>query len=134
MTLRLIEREVWTILAVADHRGHCRVRKAMDRLEVDRPAEFARLAALLDTIAAGGPPRNEAKSRRLAQGVYELKTRGGVRVIYVIDEDRVIICTDMITKPKRTELRNVIRRAEVTRAAYFQAKRRHGVWIVTEDP
>lgn len=134
MTLRQMARDVWTVMAPVDHRGRCRVRESMARLEADRPGELARLVALLDRVAAEGPPRNEARSRRVAPGIYEFKTRGAIRVPYFMDKGHIIICTDVVAKPKRTELREVVLRAQRTREAYLRAKRLGSLEITEEDP
>ena len=133
MFLRVVERGVWTVFAVSDQRGHCPLQEFIDRLRIVNQAEFRRAIALLGMTAANGPPRNEAKSRRLAKGIYELKTRGGIRIPYFVDEGRVIICTEAIMKPKGTELRKIIRRSELMRESYFRAKSAGALEIIRKD-
>lgn len=51
------------------------------RLRRDDPPEFARLMRSFDLVAESGPPHDTSRFRRLARDVYELKTRGGTRVL-----------------------------------------------------
>ena len=86
-------------------------------------------------IALGGrerTPRNDEKSRPLADKIFEFKTRGGIRIPYFYDKDRLVICIEAMRKPKKTELHAVIARALAARERYFEAKRRGAVEMIQE--
>lgn len=133
MRLRQVEAGVWSILAICDERGACQVQELVHRLETDSPTDFDQITAQLRRTAVSGPPQNDRKSRPLASKLFEIKTRRGVRIPYFYDEDRVIICTEAMRKPKKAELRAVIKRAQAQRTHYFEAKRRQAIVIIQED-
>ena len=131
--LRRVEVGQWTVLAMCDDRGDCRVLELVDGLLVDSKRDYDQVVALLKRTAAHGPPRSERLSRKLTDDIYELKTRGGIRIPYFYDEGRMIICTEALRKPKKTELRSVITRAQAERQRYLEAKRRGGIEVIWED-
>ena len=104
----------------------------LDRLEQQSRREWAHATALLERTASHGPSPNTQKSRPLSGTVFELKTRLGVRIPYFYDEGRVIICTEMLLKPKKIELSRVVARAKRDRERYFAAKRLQSITITQE--
>jgi len=133
MRLRYVQHGVWTILTVCNDRGGCPVQEFIDRLETDSQSDYDQVMAQLRWAAVNGPPRNDEKSRPLADKIFEFKTRGGIRIPYFYDKDRLVICTEAMRKPKKTELRAVITRALATRERYFEAKRRGAVEMIQEE-
>ena len=133
MKLQYVQRGIWTILAICDDRGGCLVQEFIDRLETDSQSDYDQVMAQLRWTAVNGPPRNDEKSRPLADKIFEFKTRGGIRIPYFYDKDRLVICTEAMRKPKKTELRAVIARALATRERYFEAKRRGAVEMIQEE-
>lgn len=133
MKLRLVQRDIWTVLAICDDRGGCLVQEFIDRLETTSRSDYDQVMAQLRWAAANGPPRNYKKSRPLADRIFELKTRGGIRIPYFYDQDRLVICTEALRKPKKTEMRAVITRALAAREGYFEAKRRGAVDVIQEE-
>jgi len=134
MKLRYVQRGIWTVLAICDDRGGCLVQEFIDHLETTSRSDFDQVMAQLRWTAVNGPPRNDKKSRPLADKIFELKTRGGIRIPYFYDQDRLVICTEALRKPKKTELRAVITRAPAARERYFEAKRRGAVEMIQEEP
>ena len=104
-----------------------------NRLRRDEPQEFSRLIRAFDQLAACGPPRNVTRSRPLAHGIFGLKTRGGVRVLYFFDEGRVIVCSEAMAKPKQRGLALAIERAARTRWRYVNDKRRGSLTTVEDE-
>jgi len=133
MKLRCVQRGIWTVLAICDDRGGCLVQELIDHLETDSRSDYDQVMAQLRWAAANGPPRNYKKSRPLADRIFELKTRGGIRIPYFYDQDRLVICTEALRKPKKTEMRAVIMRALAAREGYFEAKRRGAVDVIQEE-
>lgn len=132
MDLRPVIRGDWTILAVCTNEERCDVLDFVERLERDDPGESARLMRAFARMAACGPPRNVRRSRALAHDIYELKTPGGVLVLYFFDEGRVVVCSEAMTKPKQRRLGAAVERAAHTRWRYLNDKRR-GALQITED-
>ena len=112
MRLTVITSSTWIVAAVVDDRGRCSVREALDAVAVTDRAAHAQLLALLGRISLAGPPRDERRSRHLGEGIFELKTPRGFRVI---------VCNELCRKPKPRELRGIVRRAQHLRAAYLAA-------------
>ena len=133
MKLRYIQRGIWSILAICDDRGGCLVQEFIDRLGTNSQSDYDQVMAQLGWAAVNGPPRNDKKSRPLADKIFEFKTRGGIRIPYFYDKDRLVICTEAMRKPKKTELRAVIARALAARERYFEAKRRGAIEMIQEE-
>lgn len=121
MLLTVITSSTWIIAAPVDERGRCSVREALDAVAVTDRAAHAQLLALLGKISLAGPPRDERGSRHLGEGVFELKTPRGFRLVYFFERRRLIVCSELCRKPNPRELRGIIRRAPDLRAAYLVA-------------
>ena len=121
MRLAVLTNDTWTIVAVVDDRGRCSFREALDGVAGTDPAAHAQLFALLGRISQVGPPRDERRSRHLGEGVFELKTPRGYRLIYFYEPRRLIVCSELSRKPKSRELRGIVRRARDLRADYLAA-------------
>jgi hypothetical protein len=132
MRLRQIVKQRWTVLAVCDDRGECQVSDFLDAAERDDKASLVQTTAILQQTANNGPPHNTQKSRPLAAGIFELKTRSGVRIPYFYDTGRIVVCSAAMHKPKKAELDRVIERALGDRQRYFKAKRRNQIQIIEE--
>ncbi|MBI5688308.1 MAG: type II toxin-antitoxin system RelE/ParE family toxin [Verrucomicrobia bacterium] len=86
------------------------------------PDETAKLMRLLDNAAKSGPPRNEEKCRPLQDGIFEFKTRGGIRVFWFYDRDKLIICTHGFVKKKQKTPPKEIERALKLKKLYENAE------------
>ena len=134
MRLRQIVKQRWTVLAICDDRGECQVSAFLDAVERDDKASLAQTTAILQQTANNGPPHNTQKSKPLAGGIFELKTRSGVRIPYFYDASQIVVCSAAMKKPKKAELERVIERALDDRQRYFNAKRRNQIEIIEETP
>jgi hypothetical protein len=121
MRLGIITSNTWIIAAVIDDRGRCSVREALDAVAVSDRAAHAQLLALLGRVSQVGPPLDERRSRHLGEGIFELKTPRGFRLVCFFERKRLIVCSELCRKPKPRELRGVIRRATNLRATYLAA-------------
>jgi hypothetical protein len=133
MKLHLMGRDLWTVLAVYADEERCDVLDLAEQLQRDDPREYARLMRAFDRLSAIGPPRNLRRSRALAHDIFELKTSGGVRVLYFFDEGRVVVCSEALHKPKQRGLALAIERAARTRWRYLNHKRRGALRIVEDQ-
>jgi len=132
MRLRTIARGRWTVLAACTDEERCPVLELAVHLCRDNPPEFARLMHAFDVLAETGPPHNTSRFRRLTRDVYELKTRGGTRVLCFFDEGRVVVCSEGMTKPKQHRLTLAVEQATRTRWRYLNAKRARELDILEE--
>lgn len=130
MRLRVVRRIRWTVLAIADERGRSPVIAFLEDLSRAGGADAAQVQALLTLVARSGPPHNEERSRQLDGPIWELKTRGGIRIPYFYDEGMIVICTEALRKPKRAELRRVTSRALALYDDYQRAKRAGDVSVL----
>jgi len=128
--LRHITSDLWTILAVCTNEGRCDVLEFAEQLEQDQPAENARLMRAFARMSTCGPPHNVHRSRALAHDIFEIKTTGGVRVLYFYDEGRTIVCSAAMRKPKQRSLEIAVERAARCRWRYLNDKRRGALRIL----
>jgi hypothetical protein len=56
--------------------------------------EWPKLVRIIDYMADAGPPRDEEKSKPLREGIFEFKTKGGLRLLWFYDEGCVVICVN----------------------------------------
>jgi len=132
MRLRVIVRAEWLIVTPVDARGGCPVQRFLEELGRDATAEHRQVLARLRELAKRGRITDERKVRHLGDGIYELKTRGGVRVLYFVDEGRAIVCTDALRKPKARQLSWLVRRSKTVRASCLAAQRMGALRIVED--
>ena len=57
----------------------------------------------------------------MGEGIFELKTPRGFRLVYFHERRRLIVCSELCRRPKPRELRGIIRPARDLRAAYLVA-------------
>jgi Gp49-like protein DUF891 len=71
--------------------------------EAERRAasEWPKLVRILDYVAEAGPPRDAEKSKQLRDGIFEFRTKGGLRLLWFYDEGRVVICVNGYIKQAR---------------------------------
>jgi hypothetical protein len=81
MTLHLVSRGLWTVLAVFADEERCDVLDPAIRLRRDDPGEHARLMRAFGRLSASGSLRDVRRPRALAHGIFELKTRGALRIV-----------------------------------------------------
>ena len=132
MRLLVLRKAAWTVLGVVDKRGICAVADFLDELVGEAGADGRQLMALLDLVAAEGPPRNERRSRHLLGPVWELKTKRGVRLLYFYDEEKLVVCAAAVRKCKQAELNRLITSAKQTRRDYLAARVLGAVEITEE--
>ncbi len=98
-------------------------------------AEFEKILALIAHVADYGTPRNEQKCRFFAgEKLFELKTRGGVRVMAFWDDNRIIVCTHGFLKKQQKTPRRELEKAVAARREYFAARNRQGIKIEDNTP
>jgi phage-related protein len=91
--------------------GVCLVQDFVDSLP---DADQVQIFSLFEHIRNNGPPKNEHKFRPLGDGIYELKTANGVRILSFFAPAglrRSLILTHGFAKPKPKILKREKRRA-----------------------
>lgn len=117
MRLAVVTQDVWQIVAAVDHRGACPFIESLRTVSQSDAESYAQISLRLRRLARNGPVRDERKSRKLADGIFELKTPRGWRILYFFRPGRVIVCSEIRRKPKQRELAALVRRAELLRDA-----------------
>lgn len=106
--------------------GKCLIEEFLVDLKSLSPNDWKRIVSMIARTAEHGPPRDEEQCRALegdrAEGLFEFKTRGGVRVFWFYDQDRIIICTHGFIKKKQKTPPGEIERARLIRRRYFEEK------------
>jgi len=102
--------------------GSVQVIDFLEEMEQKRPKEVAKMAALLDRVIEHGIPKDKQKCRTLGNKLYEFKTRGGLRIVWFWDEEKMVICTHGFKKSTQKTPRGQIERALSKKADYFEAK------------
>lgn len=85
--------------------------------------EWPKLVRILDHVADNGPPRDEEKSKLLREGIFEFRTKGGLRLLWFYDEGRVVICVNGYIKQGQKISNAEIDAAIQWKDNYFSAKR-----------
>ncbi|HEV2046027.1 MAG TPA: type II toxin-antitoxin system RelE/ParE family toxin [Chthoniobacterales bacterium] len=86
------------------------------------PREWPKLVRIMDHTAEAGPPRDEEKSKPLREGIFEFRTKGGLRQLWFYDEGRVVICVNGYIKQGQKTPNAEIDAAIQWRNKYLTAK------------
>jgi hypothetical protein len=87
------------------------------------PNEWPKLVRILDYVAEAGPPRDEEKSKLLREGIFEFRTKGGLRLLWFYDEGSVVICVNGYIKQGQKTPEKHIQEALNWKKVYLQAKK-----------
>ena len=112
----------FTIYAWGD-KDNCQLVEFLSDLKKDESAEYDKAWALIKSTSEMGPPKNPQKCRSLegdhADKLFELKTAGGMRVIWFYSKDSRIICTHGFPKVSKKELKTEIKKAQEIRKRFL---------------
>ncbi len=84
--------------------------------------EWPKLVRIIDYTAESGPPRDEEKSKLLRDGIFEFRTKGGLRLLWFYDEGCVVICVNGYIKQGQKTPNQQIDEAIQWKNRYFEAK------------
>mgnify|MGYP001551177106 FL=1 len=123
VVIRMItEGSLNTISAFGD-KSSCELFEFFEEQRKVRLGEMKRLYRLFARTADKGVPNNNELVRFFnKEGIFEFKTRGGLRVFAFWDKGRLIICTNGFVKKKQKTPRREIKKAVACKKAYFKAK------------
>ena len=86
------------------------------------PREWPKLVRILDYVVDAGPPKDAEKSKPLREGIFEFRTKGGLRLLWFYDEGRVVICVNGYIKQGQKTPPQEINDAIQWRNKYLEAK------------
>jgi phage-related protein len=113
-----------TIFAMGTNED-CQVLEFLKDLAESNGAEAARTWALIDHTVEHGAPKNKEKCRFFAElKLFELKTRGGVRIMAFWDKGKLIVCSHAFLKKSTKTPKRELVRAKEARKRYFDSKQR----------
>lgn len=105
---------------------YCQLVEFLADLKSNDSSEYDKIWSRITRAADHGPPTNPQQCRSLegkgAEGLYELKSSGGIRVAWFYDKNRLIVCTHAFNKPTKKELKLEIQKAQSIRTQYFREK------------
>jgi hypothetical protein len=78
---------------------------------------------IIDYTAEAGPPRDDEKSKPLREGIFEFRTKGGLKLLWFYDEGGVLICANGYFKQGQKTPNAKIDEAVQWKVKYFTAKR-----------
>jgi phage-related protein len=84
--------------------------------------EWPKLVRILDYVADAGPPKDAEKSKRLRDGIFEFRTKGGLRLLWFYDEGRLVVCVNGYIKQGQKTPNEEIEQALQWKNKYFEAK------------
>ena len=84
--------------------------------------EWPKLVRILDYVVETGPPKDAEKSKQLRDGIFEFRTKGGLRLLWFYDEGRVVICVNGYIKQGQKIPSKQIEEAIRWKNRYFEAK------------
>ena len=87
------------------------------------PSEWPKLVRILDYVVEAGPPRDDEKSKLLRDGIFEFRTKGGLRLLWFYDEGSLVICVNGYIKQGRKTPNQHIEEALSWKKNYLQAKK-----------
>ena len=86
------------------------------------PKEWPKLVRILDYVVEEGAPKDAEKSKPLREGIFEFRTKGGLRLLWFYDERRVVICVNGYIKQGQKIPSKQIEEAIQWKNRYFEAK------------
>src|SRR5438128_11587948 len=86
------------------------------------PKEWPKMVRILDYVIEAGLPKDAEKSKQLREGIFEFRTKGGLRLLWFYDEGRVVICVNGYIKQGQKTPPQEINDAIQWRNKYLEAK------------
>jgi phage-related protein len=108
----------------------CLAEEFLDIQSSQMPDEVAKMMRLLDNAARDGQPRNKEKCNTLGDKIFEFKTKK-LRLAWFWDAGCIIVCSHGWIKKSQKTPTGEIDRAIAARAAYFDAKDKNQIQILT---
>ena len=101
-----------------EENGSCPLTEFLEQID---QVDADRILRCFDWTKQRGLMRNDERSKKLENGMFYFRTRGGVRVFYFSDA-KILVCTNGYIKKKDKLDPREIKRAELWRTKYFNSK------------
>ncbi|MFA5107876.1 MAG: type II toxin-antitoxin system RelE/ParE family toxin [Patescibacteria group bacterium] len=106
----------------------------LERLRQENPAEYARMDRRLTQLSERGASKHRDEFNSLGRGLFEMKSRGGTRIVFFYDAGHLVICTQGFAKKAQKMPRRELDMARARKADYERVRQQGGKFriIVTE--
>jgi phage-related protein len=101
--------------------GRCEFDEFADTWRRDDPDEWARLFYRLERLGEVGASRRRTQYNYLGDGLFEAKTKGGLRVLFFYHEGQVILLSHGFRKKTPKTPPAEIAKANAKRSAFLRA-------------
>jgi hypothetical protein len=123
---------IWKVYSVCDERKACLLFKFLESCQGALRKDAERMVALIERLATlekGPSSLTSDDCHLIAEKIWQF-SKGGIRVAWFYDENKVIICSHGFKKEGQKTKRKDINRAEKARETYFMAKPKGGLVVV----
>lgn len=117
----IVEGSTFTIYALAAHDS---VKDFLKELGNTDAAEYARVDRRITQMAEAGSSRRQNEFNSLGNDLFEMKTKGGSRIVFFYDEGRLVICTHGFAKKSQKTPKRQLALALARKREYQEHKRR----------
>jgi hypothetical protein len=108
--------------------GCCEIEEFLNDLKASSLSDWKKIVPLIIQAAEFGPPANDEQCRLVGYGkandLYEFVTRGGIRVYWFYDWDKIILCLCTKSKAQDIDLATNIDKALSIQRQYREEKKR----------
>lgn len=109
----------------------CQVEVFLTKLKEKRKLDWQKIFPLIVQAAEFGPPENDEQCRLVsgekANDLYEFVTRGGVRVFWFYDGDKLVLCCGTLSKSGNRAPTTVVDEALSIKRQYWEEKSRESL-------
>ena len=124
MDLELItEGSVFTIYGMTSGEP---VTQFLEKLRKMDRVEYARIDHRITQMAERGASRYQDEFNNLGSGLFEMKSRGGTRIIFFYDKGFLVICTHGFAKKSQKTPCRQLELARARKTEYEQHRRQSG--------
>lgn len=116
---------LFTVYSIDDEARDVSLRNFMEKLQQDDLAEHDRLIGRLERLAEVGPEFRKERCRDVGDGLYEMKTKTGSRVLFFYEQStrHVIVATGGFSKGSKKVQDQDIKRGKRRKKDYEDALR-----------
>jgi len=102
------------------------VTQFLEKLRKMDDAEYARIDRRITQMAERGSSRRQDEFNDLGNGLFEMKSRGGTRIMFFYDKGWLVICTHGFVKKSQKTPRRQLELARTRKSEYEQHRRQEG--------
>ncbi len=116
----LIEGRSFTLFSIETGESTTAFLGELKRDDVD---EYDRIIRRLEQLAERGPTRRRNEFNNLGPDLYEAKSKGGARVVFFYDKNRIVICACGFGKKSRKTPKQILETARTRKNDYENQKK-----------